>query len=381
MSLNEGLLVQLLERVEPDQLEARRAEVARVLTDMEFYEHHLRPLVRIGEGCADARPDSLARHLLRYAKQHGVANAIIALKEFLGVNAVRTTTYVYVENVTTDREIDLGNNVVAMPESAGPFAYFATTIAEIKGVLKTTRGTILAAAQEESPFLVARKREGVTPFDGLQLRAPGLDRIDTALKMLTLCGPAFPAIRARTTMIATEAFRLLRSAGEAIAYDYPGYSLVGMPKIITDEPRELTPLYNALTESDRRRVDMALDRLGLSIAKEKASDAMVDLAIALEALLSDDGNKEELTYRLRLRAALFLADSLNERQLTKKLVNKIYSERSSVVHGEIPKRASPELRSKAEELVGKLIRKILTIGFVPDWHVVELTGGCSCRGE
>lgn len=178
------------------------------------------------------------------------------------------------------------------------------------------------------------------------------------------------------TLVESDALRIFGvGVSGGISYDHPGYWTGRAPAIITSEVRELTPQYLALAPVDRRRVDTAILRLGFAAARLQPSDAIVDLAIAIEAILSDKGNKDELTYRLRLRAALILGTELEERQRIKQFIRDLYNERSSVVHGEAPRNTDAELRSSGEQMVVTLVRTILRLGRVPDWSVVELTGG------
>ncbi|MDB5693562.1 MAG: hypothetical protein JWO81_2625 [Alphaproteobacteria bacterium] len=371
--LDEQNLLELLEASRSRDGEGLHEQITAALGQTEFYERHKEPLVRIGGGCADVRPDALARHVVTYAKANGASATVGALRSMMQIEEVTTATYAFVENVVTTDVIDLGEGLTALPEEAAPHAHFAEAIAKVRGGLSHRRGAILKAQQSSSPFLRARARAGPFPFAGVDTRPPGMDRIETGLKMVTLCGPSCPAIRATSTLVCSDELRLF-SVGEAVSYSYPGYWYPGMPKVITDEPRSLAPLYERLGSIDRRRVDTAISRLGLAVARLEPSDAVVELAIALEAVLSDPGNKLELTYRLKLRAALILATGLPERKEIKSLVDELYSERSKVVHGDIPGARDQDLRERGERLVSNLIRKVLTLGSIPHWSHVELTG-------
>jgi hypothetical protein len=120
-------------------------------------------------------------------------------------------------------------------------------------------------------------------------------------------------------------------------------------------------------------VDVGIERLSLATARQRPSDALVETAISLEAVLSDPNNKEELSYRLRLRAAWLLGTTLASRGRIRDLVRDLYKERSSVVHGQIPKKNESILRGQAERLAQRLILKILNRGGIPDWQELELS--------
>ncbi|HEX8448564.1 MAG TPA: hypothetical protein VF652_03135 [Allosphingosinicella sp.] len=379
MAMDQVRLIELLEISAGTDPGGTENAVVELLRRSSFYAKHKQPLVRIGAAASDARPEALARTLIACAGENGSAYAAGALEALFGVDEVTTATYAYVENVYAPQAIDLGSDVMALPDTDAPDIHFAEAIGAIRGGLSRRRGAILVARQTASPFVPApSKDEGPMAFSGMDLKVPGEDRIQAALQMITLCGPSPPAIRAMTTIAETDALRLF-GVGAGISFHYPGYWVPGLPVPIATEVREMIPLYSALTASDRRRVDTAISRLRLATARLEPSDAIVDLAIALEAILSDKGNKDELTYRLRLRLALILESEVAERKRIKALVTSLYKERSGIVHGDVPGTADVELRRNGEGLVTRLIRKMLHLGFVPDWSLVELSGGQQMR--
>ena len=63
----------------------------------------------------------------------------------------------------------------------------------------------------------------------------------------------------------------------------------------------------------RRSMDIALDRLNLARRRRSPGDQAIDSGICLEALLGDD-SPQELTYKLKLRAALLLGSTVTERR-------------------------------------------------------------------
>ena len=75
---------------------------------------------------------------------------------------------------------------------------------------------------------------------------------------------------------------------------------------------------------------------------------MIDLGIAFEALyLSDIGETTELSFRLRLHAALHLREDKADRKALMKEFQEIYKWRSTVVHtGALPKKKSGAKKKK-----------------------------------
>ena len=80
----------------------------------------------------------------------------------------------------------------------------------------------------------------------------------------------------------------------------------------------LRSVYENLAQSDAkvdRGLEVALRRFLYGYERVREEDALIDLMIAAEAIfLSESGSGQELSYRLRLRAARFLSENNAERQ-------------------------------------------------------------------
>jgi hypothetical protein len=128
----------------------------------------------------------------------------------------------------------------------------------------------------------------------------------------------------------------------------------------------------------RRSVDVALDRLNLARRRRSPGDQAIDSGICLEALLGDD-NPQELTYKLRLRAALLLGNTLAEREEIRQAVRDLYHLRSKVVHGRArgAEDTLPDQRcaSRGLEICKQAVRAIVRRNARPDFAAWELTGG------
>ncbi|ANY75969.1 hypothetical protein BBD41_27220 [Paenibacillus ihbetae] len=86
-----------------------------------------------------------------------------------------------------------------------------------------------------------------------------------------------------------------------------------------------------------------------------AEDAILDLAVSLESLLSFDN--EQIGYKLRLHLALLVGETYSERLQIREDVRKFYNFRSTVVHGS--KLLLTEEKIAVVERVGKYISKAL----------------------
>lgn len=81
--------------------------------------------------------------------------------------------------------------------------------------------------------------------------------------------------------------------------------------------------------------DLALQRFALAVARQQASEALVDYVVALEALLLGDQAGPELQYRFALNGAIYLAESSDERLALYEDLRQLYSGRSKLVHGSV----------------------------------------------
>ena len=150
-----------------------------------------------------------------------------------------------------------------------------------------------------------------------------------------------------------------------------------------DEAKRLYHLLVKLNPNDREKLQIPIDRWIMSKTYKNPIDQMIDLGIAFEALyLSDIGETTELSFRLRLHAALHLREDKADRKALKKEFQEIYAWRSSVVHtGKLPKKKegrkkrSPftpeevdEFIARAQDLCRESIMKILEDGEFPDWN-------------
>jgi hypothetical protein len=135
--------------------------------------------------------------------------------------------------------------------------------------------------------------------------------------------------------------------------------------------------YLGLPPDIKTQCDIAIERLNLARRRLSIEDKTIDGAICLEALLGE-GNKQEITYRLRLRAALLLSKDLNERREISKAVSDFYSLRSTAVHGDRSKLSDAQKNTCAAQgldICARALRAIVSLEkkyIAEDW---ELSGG------
>jgi len=119
-------------------------------------------------------------------------------------------------------------------------------------------------------------------------------------------------------------------------------------------------------EIDIKGLDTAMRRFRASFDRYQPSDPerLLEAAIAFEAILLNDAgdSHQELGYRLRLRAARFLAEDLKERMEIFDLLRDLYNFRSRIAHGETLEEMKERDQNKLEAVIKQtpgILRKLL----------------------
>jgi hypothetical protein len=115
------------------------------------------------------------------------------------------------------------------------------------------------------------------------------------------------------------------------------YHLNSLKPIHQSETEQVKFLINSDWYSNSvKGIDIAIKRFRSSIERYMPDDPekLLDLSISFEAIYLNDGDNKELTYRLALRAARLLGNSVEERQGIFKVLKDLYKYRSKVAHGE-----------------------------------------------
>jgi hypothetical protein len=125
-----------------------------------------------------------------------------------------------------------------------------------------------------------------------------------------------------------------------------------VPVINSTAAFEIAEIFRALNELKSGGLVVAVKRLNAAQLRKEEADSILDITIALEALLGDDA-KSEMTHKLAMRMAALtkLAPFGTETvEGVFKLVKEIYNYRSSVVHGskKAPKKRTISMHGSVE---------------------------------
>lgn len=175
-------------------------------------------------------------------------------------------------------------------------------------------------------------------------RAYPLERINNffgALRIATTANTGYAQIYSIAKGWAVHNKSDLPYAQGATVRSYPGWfedyywNIETVPSVSNEEIDQITILYNNIESATENSIHLSIKRLNQCLVRDNEEDSVLDATIALEALLSDDGN-QEMTHKLAMRiGALSRLDKSYKRTPFDSFsdVKKIYAYRSAIVHG------------------------------------------------
>jgi hypothetical protein len=168
--------------------------------------------------------------------------------------------------------------------------------------------------------------------------------------------------------------RVFKYVGASV-FHFEGYKLTCIPS--ENEINRIANFYEKflkLNESEKGKLKITIKRINLSRRNHNIVDKAIDIGIAMELFfLSEEGNKNDLSFRLCLRAAWLLRPSVEDRKKIFELFKKIYDFRSQAVHQGIIKK-DKEASQLIDEGINYLVEAIFHVidnGF-RDWNTLVL---------
>ena len=155
------------------------------------------------------------------------------------------------------------------------------------------------------------------------------------------------------------------------SFRWPGASPVVKPEVFeracqafrnrdSQRYKDCAPIIGRLSE--------ALSRGG----RYGVTDKLLDVAIALERMYQLDGG--EIMYKLRTRAAFFLAPDPDKRLRIFHDLGDFYKMRSSIIHGRRNDKAAPETFCQGFHIAKRTVDKLLECGFPDNWDDIVIAG-------
>ncbi|WP_296499703.1 HEPN domain-containing protein [Rhodoferax sp.] len=166
--------------------------------------------------------------------------------------------------------------------------------------------------------------------------------------------------------------------GGAPMFDVSTLALSKISAALAPTIDEMFSHFQAKSESEKDRLQLILSRLSQAKRRFQIEDQMLDVGIALEMILLDDNEKDQLSLQFRLRGSWLIGQSSQDRLENWNLLQEIYNARSSVAHTGMLYKNNPLKIQKIREALPKylnlaesILRKIIVSG-TPVWRDLVL---------
>ncbi|WP_439360090.1 hypothetical protein [Bradyrhizobium sp. DASA03007] len=134
--------------------------------------------------------------------------------------------------------------------------------------------------------------------------------------------------------------------------------------------------YASLAEDYRARVFRSMERFRLSQSRQQPIDRVLDLALAFEIALSDQGDNAPPSWKVSVRSAQLIGGPLTTRQKNRDGMAVLYDLRNQATHGgSLKAKNKKPVEQVLEESFGlyvAVVNKLLSLGSKPDWKSIEL---------
>lgn len=205
---------------------------------------------------------------------------------------------------------------------------------------------------------------------------PPVPRLDCALLSLTMCRePGCAAQAVGTTQIVADNVPFKDNydgtSWQLHSFRGPTFGSDSIEAPELHKAKEFHEIFCNLKQEYRDRLSIPIQCLNTAAVRRDDVDCASALRTALETLFLDDGNKQELSYRLALRAALFLGTKLEERIRLKKIVTEAYKLCSTAVHEGKLKNKNIKIDDELKLSPSELLRETRSIVWKTIWRRVQ----------
>jgi hypothetical protein len=358
-------------------------------TEPEFA--HATRRVQTGTGWLGFSKDAAAQQMLSIARDRGAPAAVAWLRKVSAVKEVAFSAVKALYGIKCSGRIPMSDSVILLPFADLPSSSTRDWILQEHEAANERGGGLRGfKAAPEAALLHAG---GVRPLF-LDLITPDLnsapsvfawfEELDEAALQLALIPKAIPMEAAHWLHVDDpDVARVVNfgiSRSGPLDLHAPPYH--DPAEATTESIDGLLPAFKNLNKQDRPRFKLAVDRLVRSRSQQIPGNRAIDLAIALEVLFmgADQG---EHSYKISLRAARLLRDTVDARRTVFTEVQRVYELRSSMVHAgrgsdKYNVNGGPRTASDLVESVDvhctDALRQVLKRGAIPEtWRDIELS--------
>lgn len=316
-------------------------------------------------------PSMLSRHINRALRSRGPEDTLRWLHDIFTVEQVVSRQCAELLGAKIDHAMDLANGVQLLPFANMRSSWHAD---QLKYLYNAPR-PLISTEQHDVVGMI----QTVTVSFSTDLRTYRHDYSafsDIALG-ITVAADAAPVVG-----VAWSEYEDTDLADAEMGWSHMPRRYEGRPPQfqtvdLGDEHALWIDRFLSLSGTTKRACAIAAGRLNSARRRIEPGDSAIDIATALEALLATSDEKAEITYRLRLRAALLLGTHYQERLEISNRMNDLYKLRSKVVHGDNLAATGTGDRDTVEWGKGachQLLRLVVQAGRLPDLKKLEFTG-------
>jgi len=342
--------------------------VSRALQDHPEFQKATRRV--FGGKQLNAFPQAIALPLVPVACDRGAALAVDWLRKVAHTERADVRYVAEVHGLAVDRPIYLSNGVRLIPLDQLPPSSNAFALMN-QFVIRPGHFPLGLSP----PCIGILECLNVPDDGGVDGRFP--PEIAEAVRGFTLVDKAAPVVGMSWVEFVDAELELAEAGQMWMPARYEGLR-PSYPIPVDDEAIGWMERYLGLHQHLHGRCNIAIARLNTARRRANLADRAIELGIALEALFGG-GSTGELTYKLRLRTALYLGDTLEERRQISKDVNELYKLRSRAVHGQaVGDERDANNRAIIErglELCALALRKMVSTNIDYQPELWDLSGG------
>ena len=370
-------------------LSLMRAELAQFLREDKT---HSATYAIFGGPVSGSSIEYVLKNLLEAAIVNGPIAAARAFYGEIASGYLPYQQYFLLSGLTVEHEVQVGDglSLIPLPNSTQYLPGFLPDRFRVDSTDFLSK-TLLRVDMSVSPVL-HKPEQGYTIQSGpethfnISIRSTDLADFNPGkfFLALTLVGdhPVFSKI---TWMHLSDEhiFDLRRGSGSGYSQDARSASSAVFSEAQVHQAIELYRKITGLPRDVEGYLEIPIDRWIKSKTHQGYVDRMIDLGIAFESFYLR-GIRNELSFRFRLRASLYLEDGVDQRALLKRRFGQIYEIRSQAVHeGTVPQQVGIEghdvrmmdFYERSQELFKRSLLKVIEKGRVPNWGSIELRGG------
>jgi hypothetical protein len=344
--------------------------------------------VTTGRGCTGFSTDSVAQRILGMARESGDAVAAIGWMRKVATSKLASGGAVKaLYGVTCSAPIWMSDNIMLLPFANLPQSATRDWILEEHDQANARPGfhgfTPPPSAALYRPGTIDPLFIDTTAFPSTSPTTAWFEDLDDAALVLALIPRAIPTEAAHWLHADDiDIARLVQFGVSRLTFgDMPPPPLSAPIDVQAGSTTGLVDGFQKLSKKDKDRVTLALRRLLRGRCHLNPGNRAIDLAIALEVLFMNV-DRDEHSFKISLRAARLLRESIGARRTAFAEVKAVYSLRSLMVHTgsgqdewsiDGAKRSAFDVVEAGDVLCAQAVRSFLSMGHIPDnWREVEL---------